>query len=82
LSGHVARIGKMRNAYKILVGKPEGMIPPGRRRHRREDNIRMDLRDVGWEDMDWIHLAQNRDQWRVLVDTGFHKGRLIPCLTE
>jgi hypothetical protein len=53
---------EMRNAYKILVRRPEGKRSLGRHRHRWEDNIRMDLREIGWEGMDWIHLAQDRDQ--------------------
>jgi hypothetical protein len=53
---------EMRNANKILVGKPEGKRPLGRHRCRREDNIRMDLREIGWEGVDWIHLGQDRDQ--------------------
>jgi hypothetical protein len=67
-AGHVARMGEERNAYRILVGKPEGKRPLGRPRRRLEDNIRMDLREIGWGGMDWIDLAQNRDQWRVLVN--------------
>jgi len=55
--GHVARIGDMRNAYKILVGKPEGKKPRGRHRRRWEGNIRLDLREIGREGVDWIHLA-------------------------
>jgi hypothetical protein len=54
--------GEKRNAYKILVGKPEGKRPLGRPRHRWEDNIRMDLTEIGWGGMDWIDLAQDRDQ--------------------
>jgi hypothetical protein len=57
------------NPYRILVGKPEGKISLGRSRRRWEDNIRMDLRKIGWGGMDWIDLAQDRDQWRVLVNT-------------
>jgi hypothetical protein len=67
--GHVARMGEKRNAYRILVGKPEGKRPLGRTRRRWEDNIRMDLREIGWGDIDWIDLAQDRDQWRALVNT-------------
>jgi len=52
----------MRNACKILVRKPEGMRPLRRCRHTWEDNIRMDLRELGWENVDWVHLAQKRDQ--------------------
>jgi hypothetical protein len=62
LAGHVARIGEMSNAYNILVGKPEGKEPLGRPRCRWEDNIRMDLREIEWEGVVWIHLAQGKDQ--------------------
>jgi hypothetical protein len=51
------------------VGKPEGKRPLGRTRRRWEDNIRMDLREIGWGGVDWIDLAQDRDQWRALVNT-------------
>jgi hypothetical protein len=51
------------------VGKPEGKIPLGRPRRRWVDNIKMDLGEIGWDGMDWIELAQNRDQWRALVNT-------------
>jgi hypothetical protein len=67
-AGHVARMGEKRNAYRILVVKPEEKRPLGRPRHRWEDNIRMNLRDLGWGGMDWFDLAQNRDQWRALVN--------------
>jgi hypothetical protein len=59
----------MRNAYKILVGKPEGRKPLGITRRKWEDNIRMDLRETGCEGVDWIRLAQDRDQWRAVVNT-------------
>jgi hypothetical protein len=58
-----------RNAYRLLVGKPEGRRPLGRPRRRWLDNIRMDLVDVGWDDVDWIGLAQDRDRWRALVNS-------------
>jgi hypothetical protein len=58
-----------RNAYRIFVGKPEGKRLLGRPRRRWEDNIRIDLRELGWGGMDWIDLAQDRDQWRALVNT-------------
>jgi hypothetical protein len=58
-----------RNAYKILVGKPEGKRPLGRPRRRWVDNIKIDLREIEWDSMDWIELAQDRDQWRALVNT-------------
>jgi hypothetical protein len=66
--GHVTCMGQMRNAYNILVGKPEAKRPLGRPRHRWKDNFRMDLREIGWEGMDWVHLAQDRDQWQALVN--------------
>jgi hypothetical protein len=66
-AGHVARMGEGRGAYRILVGRPEGRRPLGRPRHRWEDNIKMDLQ-VGWEGMDWIDMAQDRDRWRAVVN--------------
>jgi hypothetical protein len=68
-AGHVARMGAKRNAYRILVGKPEGKRPLRRPRCRWEDNIRKDLRETGWGGIDWIALAQDRDQWRGLMST-------------
>jgi hypothetical protein len=68
-AGHVACTGVKRNAYRTLVGKPEGNRPLGRPRCRWEDNIKMDLRETGWGGMDWIDLAQDRDQWKALVNT-------------
>jgi hypothetical protein len=65
--GRVARIGKRRNAYRILVGKPEGKRPLGRPKRRWEDSIKIDLREIGLGcGMYWIDLAQDRDQWRAL----------------
>ena len=55
--------------YRVLMGKPEGTIPLGRPRRRWEDNIKMDLQEVRCGGMDWIELAQDRDRWRVLVNT-------------
>jgi len=60
--GHVACIGKVRNVYKILAGIPKGKRPLARPRYRLENNIGRDLREEGWGGMDWIHLAQDRDQ--------------------
>jgi hypothetical protein len=60
---------QMRNAYEILVGKPEGKRSLGRLRIRWEDNIRMDFSEIGWEYVDGMRLVQDRDQWRVLVNT-------------
>jgi hypothetical protein len=61
-------LGEIRNAYKILVRKPEGNRPFGRPRHKWEGNIRMDLREIGWKVVDWVHLAQDRDQWQAFVN--------------
>jgi len=66
-AGHVARMGKERGVYRVLVGKPEGKRPLGRPRRRWVDNIRMDLQEVGFGYMDWIGLAQDRDGRRRLV---------------
>ncbi|KAJ4447736.1 hypothetical protein ANN_09744 [Periplaneta americana] len=66
-AGHVARMGESRNAYRVLVGRPEGKRPLERPRRRWEDNIKMDLREVGYDDRDWINLAQDRDRWRAYV---------------
>jgi hypothetical protein len=60
-------MGEGRGAYRNLVGRPEGRRPLGRLRHRWEDNIKMDLQEVGWGSMDWIDMAQDRDRWRALV---------------
>jgi len=65
-AGHVARMGEGRGVYRVLVGKPEGKRPLGRPRRRWEDNIKMDLREVGGVG-DWMELAQDRDRWRALV---------------
>jgi len=62
-------MGKMRNAYKILVGKPEGKRPFGRPRRSWENNVKMDLKEIWWKGVDWIRLAQDRDQWWALVNT-------------
>jgi len=59
----------MKYVYKILVGRPEGKRPLGRLRRGSEDNIIMDLRNIGCEGLDWMHLAQDRDQWQAVVDT-------------
>jgi hypothetical protein len=67
-AGHLARLGTTRNAYRILVGKPEGKRPL-RARRRWVDNIKLDLGEIGWDGTDWIELAQNRDQYRVLANT-------------
>jgi hypothetical protein len=61
-------MGARRNAYRILVGSPEGKRPLRRPRRRWVDNIKMDRREIGWDGMDWINLAQDMDQWRALVN--------------
>jgi hypothetical protein len=66
--GHVAKMGEKRNAYRLLVRKPEGKGPLGRPRLRWMDNIRMNHGEIGWGDEDWIGLAQDRDKWRALVN--------------
>jgi hypothetical protein len=68
-AGHVARMGEKRNVYRLLVGKPEGRRPLGRSRRGWMDNTRMDLVEVGWGDVDWIGLAQDRERWRALVNS-------------
>jgi hypothetical protein len=68
-AGHVAHMGEKRNACRILVGKPEGRRPLRRPRFRWVDNMKIDLREIGWDGVDWVNLAQDRDQWRALVNT-------------
>jgi hypothetical protein len=63
-AGHVARMGEGRGFYRFLIGRPEGKRQLGRRRHRWEDNINMDLREIGVDGANWIRLAQERVQWR------------------
>jgi hypothetical protein len=62
-------MGEKRNVYRILVGKPEGKRPLGRPRRWWVDNFKWILRVIGWDGMDWLELAQDRDQWRALVNT-------------
>jgi hypothetical protein len=68
-SGHVAQKGPKWNAYRISVGKPDEKRPVGKPRHRWVDNIKLDLKGIGWGGVDWIELAQDRDRWRALVNT-------------
>ena len=68
-AGHVARMGEGRGVHRVLVGKPEGKRPLGRPRRRWEDNINMDLQEVGGDCGDWMELAQDKDRWRALVST-------------
>jgi hypothetical protein len=69
LAGYIANMEEKRNAYRVLVGKQEGRRPLEIPRYRWENNIKMGLREIGWGGMDWIYLAQDRDQWRVLMNT-------------
>jgi hypothetical protein len=69
MGGPCSTNGEKRNAYRLLVGKPEGTRPLGRPRRRWVDNIRMDLGEVGWGDVDWIGLTKDRNRWRVLVNS-------------
>jgi hypothetical protein len=68
-AGHVAHMGEDRGVHRVLVGKPEGKGPLGRPRRRWEDNVKLDLQEVGWGCGDWMELAQDRDRWRALVGT-------------
>jgi hypothetical protein len=74
--------GEKRNAYRILVGRPEGKTPLGRPRHRREDNIKIDLREIGWGGMEWVHLAQDSDQWRANEPSGSIKWKILEQLSD
>jgi hypothetical protein len=65
----VARMGEGRGVYTVLVGRPEGKRPLGGPRRRWEDNIKMDLREIGIDGANWIHLVQDRVQWRACVNT-------------
>ena len=68
-AGHVARMEEDRGVQRVLVGRPEGKRPSGRPKRRWEDNIKMDLQEVGGGRGDWMELAQNRERWRALVGT-------------
>jgi hypothetical protein len=68
-AGHVARMGEGTGVYRALVGRPEGKRPLGRPRRRWEDNIKMDLREIGIDGANWVQLAQDRVQWRACVNT-------------
>ena len=73
-AGHVARMGERRSVHKVLVGKPDGKRPLGRPRLRWEDNIKMEIQEVGKGGGDWMQLAQDRDRWRTLVSTVMNFG--------
>ena len=67
-AGHVARMEERRSVYRVLMGKPEGKRQLGRQMRRCEDNIKMDVQEVGCEGMDWIELAQDSNRWRAVVN--------------
>jgi hypothetical protein len=71
-------MGEERNVYRVLVGKPKGKRPLERRRRRWEDGVKMDLREIGWGGVEWIHLAQDRDRWRALVNAVVNLRVLAP----
>jgi hypothetical protein len=71
-------MGEGRNVYRVLVGKPEGKRPLERPRRRWKDGIKMDLREIGWEAVEWIHLAQARDRWRAVVNAVMNLRVLAP----
>jgi hypothetical protein len=76
-AGHVARMGEEKELYKVLVGKSEGKRPLGRPGRRREDGIRMDPREISWED-EWVQLAQDGGQWQAVVNAVTNLGVLAP----
>jgi hypothetical protein len=71
-------MGEETNVHRVLMGLPEGKRPLRRPRCRREDGIRMDLREIGWRSVDWIQLAQDRDWWPALVNTAMNLRVLAP----
>jgi hypothetical protein len=77
-AGHVASMREGRNVYRVLLGKPEGKRPLVRPRRRWEDGIKMDLREIGWGCVEWIHLAQGKDYWQVLVNAVMNLRVLAP----
>jgi hypothetical protein len=70
--GHIVSTGEIGIAYSILVGKSKGKRPLGRLRRRWRNKVRMDLREIGWEGVDWMHMDQDRDQWRAVVNTAMN----------
>jgi hypothetical protein len=77
-AGHVARMGEGRNVYRVLVGKPEGRRPLGRPRRRWEGGLKMDRTAIGWGGGGWIHLAQDSDRWRAVVNAVMNLRVLAP----
>jgi hypothetical protein len=79
-AGHVAHMGEGKNVYRVLVGKPEEKRVLERPRHSWEDGFKMDVWEIGWGDVEWIHLAQDRDRWRALVNAVMNLRVLAPQL--
>jgi hypothetical protein len=77
-AGHVARMREGRNVYRVLVRKPEGKRPLERPRRRWEDGIKTGLREIDWGCVEWIHLAQDRDRWRAVVNAVMNLRVLAP----
>jgi len=77
LAEHAVRMGEMKNAYKILVGKNAWKRPRVRPKHRWEENIRIDLREIRWEYVDWIQLTQNRGQWWAFLSGSIKDGEFL-----
>jgi hypothetical protein len=77
-AAHMAPMGEGRNLYRVLVGKPEGKGPLERPRRRWEEGIKMDLREIGWRGVEWIHLAQDRDRWWAVVNAVMNLRVLAP----
>jgi hypothetical protein len=77
-AGHMARMGEGRNVYSVLVGKPEGKRPLEKPSRRWEDGIKMDLREIGWGGVEWIHLAQDGNRWRAVVNAVMNLWGLAP----
>jgi hypothetical protein len=77
-AGHVARMGEGRNVYRVLVGRSEGKRPLGRPRRRWDGGIKMDLSEIGWGGVEWIHLAQDRDRRRAVVNAVMNLRVLAP----
>jgi hypothetical protein len=77
-AGHMARMEEGRKVYRLSVGKPEGKRPLDRPRHRWENGIKMDLREIGWGGVEWIHLAQDRGRWWAVVNAVMNLRVLAP----
>jgi hypothetical protein len=71
-------MGEGENVYRVLMGKPNGKRPLERPRHRWDDGIKIDLREIGWGGVEWIHLAQDRDHWRAVVNAVMNPQDMMP----